>query len=394
MASLLKRNVDFRRLWVSGLVSQAGDWLSYVAVSLLAMEHGAGEGALALAMVFAAHSLPHAVLAPVSGLLADRWDRRRLLMATHVLSALLTLVMLWMASRGHLAGLQVALVLRTAVAAFGTPAETAAVKGLVQAEDLVRANAVQAASWSVMFAVGMALGGVLASLGPEVALAADALTFVVAAAVLWPLPAMRPEPSPVRSRGGFSAPLAALRADTQLVRAVFAKLPLSLSGGAAWVVLNLVTHELAFFGTAALTLGLVQAVKGVGTGVGPLLASRGKPSDRTWMLSGFFTIGAMGVFAVSREPVLLVVASLVWGLGAGTNWVLSSAQLQLRAPDHAVGRLASLDVFAMTGAQAVSAVAAALLIEAGLSPVALVLAPAVLWAALWVSPRLAVAATR
>ena len=74
---LIKRRPAFRLLWLGELVSQLGDWLSYVAISLVAMTHGPGQGALALGLVLAAHSLPHAVLAPFTGPLADRFDRRR-----------------------------------------------------------------------------------------------------------------------------------------------------------------------------------------------------------------------------------------------------------------------------------------------------------------------------
>src|SRR5262245_15231430 len=76
MLSLLLRRPAFRRLWAAGTVSLVGVWLSFVAISRLALD--AGGGALALATVFAVHLVPRAWFMPLAGVVADRFDRRRL----------------------------------------------------------------------------------------------------------------------------------------------------------------------------------------------------------------------------------------------------------------------------------------------------------------------------
>lgn len=386
MKQLLLTNRRLRALWLSSLVSQAGDWLSYVAVSLLAMSAGQGTGALELATVFAAHTLPHALLAPFSGSLADRWDRRTVMLTSHLAAAALTLGMLGAAWLESLPALQLLLVARSSVAALGQPAESAALKRLVEPQDLVRANALQALTWSVMFTVGMGLGGLLASLGPALALAADALTFLLAAVLLWPVGRLPPE-SVERSQPRFEV-LEALRLPG-LARAVLAKTPLALAGGAAWVSLNLVSMELAFMGTAGLTLGALQVVKGVGTGVGPSVVSGLRDEQGfIWPLSGLLTLVAMGVFVLSREPMVLLASSAIWGLGTGTNWVLSSAALQVSAPDPVLGRLSALDTLLMTLAQAGAALFGAILIEQGVGVLPIVLLALVAWALLWAVPSL------
>ena len=73
------------------MVSLIGDWLSYIAVAVISIEKG--EGALAVAMVMVVHSLPTAVVAPTAGWLADRFDRKTIMLAGYSLSALLTLAM-------------------------------------------------------------------------------------------------------------------------------------------------------------------------------------------------------------------------------------------------------------------------------------------------------------
>src|SRR5688572_7116099 len=96
--ALLGARPAFRRFWTSYLVSLLGDWMSFVAVSVLSL--ASGSGPVSLALLLAAHALPAAVLAPVAGALADRLDRRRLILGANVAQGLLTLAMALAAASG------------------------------------------------------------------------------------------------------------------------------------------------------------------------------------------------------------------------------------------------------------------------------------------------------
>jgi MFS family permease len=382
MLLLLKSRPEFARLWASGVVSQAGDWLSYVAISLLAMEEGGGTGAMAVAVVFLAHTLPNALMAPFSGWLADRIDRRKLLIGSHLVEAIVTVAMMVAAWHRQLGWVQVLLLLRTSVSAFGYPAETAVVRELVSSDELYRANALLSATWSVMFVVGTSLGGLLAVLGPHFALAVDALTFAVAAVVLVPLSPLRP---PVRELSVEPRPgaLAVMRMRPELARAVMAKAPLAFAASAAWVALNLSAQAMPFMGTTALTLGVLQAVRGLGTGIGPVVVSGTSDPARHWIGAGWVMLVGMALFLLTDHPAALLVAALIWGVGSGTNWVLSVSAIQQLAPSDVIGRMGGADLCAMTLAQGAGAIAGALLIEAGPGPLVAVGMGAVAWAILW-----------
>src|SRR5687767_2953872 len=116
MPSLLRRNPAFRRLWAAGAVSLVGDWLSFVAVAMLAVQ--GGGGAWGLALVFAAHLLPGALIAPVAGALVDGLDRRRVLVAADLIASLVTVAMTAVAFAGWIAALAPLLVVRSAVTAL------------------------------------------------------------------------------------------------------------------------------------------------------------------------------------------------------------------------------------------------------------------------------------
>ncbi|MFO0553873.1 MAG: MFS transporter [Polyangiaceae bacterium] len=112
--SLLARRPGFRRLWAAELVSLFGDWFSVVAVSVLALS-SSGGGFSALAATLAAHLLPQAAAAPLGGWVADRFDRRAVLVIGALLEAALTVGMVIAATSANLGGVQVLLACRAIV---------------------------------------------------------------------------------------------------------------------------------------------------------------------------------------------------------------------------------------------------------------------------------------
>ncbi|XXX74772.1 MFS transporter [Sorangium sp. So ce134] len=372
---LLRRRPHFRRVWLSEIVSLLGDWMSFVAVSLLALG-GEGGGVVALALVMVGHHLPNALFAPVAGVLADRLDRRWLLVATSVAQGALTVAMLGAAVLGSVPAVQALVFARSSVGALRLPAQSAVLRHVVEEDELLEANAIASATWSVMFAVGMAAGGLIASLGPAMALALDAASFGLSALFLWGLPPMVAEGRP--AEGGLLAALASVRRDIALawkhawerpplLDAVLAKTPVHLANGGALLLLNLVAAQLAFAGTGALTLGVLQCVRGAGTGIGPLigvaLVRRGLRGELAATGAAWVTFAAIAAFSVTRHAAALIAVALVWGLGSGANWVLSSAEIQRLSPDRFVGRLSAIDNLVLTVGLCATSLGGAVLVE-------------------------------
>jgi MFS family permease len=378
--SLLKRRPGFRNLWLGETTSLLGDWLSYVAISLLALH--SGGGAMALAVVFAGHLLPAAMVSPLAGVLADRVDRRKVLIGTQLVQAALMFLMVIAASYQHLLAVQGLLFARTAVAGFFYPAKQAALRRVVEPDELLDANAIDAATWSVMFAAGTAMGGVLALAGPVVALTVDMFTFLLAAMFLARLAPLdvdgRTHSSTISPRAAFDelreASSFAWRRP-ELAEAVLAKTPTAVAGGAAWVLLNLTADTLGLLGSAALALGLLQAVRGTGTGIGPLaarkLVARGIPAMH--LLRASMAITFVGIAAFTGLAWIggtgwqlwlpLLAAAFVWGVGGGGGWVFSASEIQRRAPDAMQGRLSSVDQLAFMLGSSGGALVAGLLVD-------------------------------
>lgn len=381
MFDLLLRRPRFLRLWAASSVSLLGDWLGFVAISRLILDKGGGP--LALSLVYAAHVLPHTWAMPIAGVIADRFDRRRLLMFVPILQGLLTIAMAGAAARGSLGLLQALVVVRATFSTALPPAEAAALRHTVESNELVKANAILGGTWSVAYVIGMAIGGAIAVFGPSVALLLDAGSFFLAALLASTLPKMLPPETNLReSFNAFSFvtniprdmknAFDHARGNADLFRAVLGKTPVAIGGGVGWIILNLVADRVHPLGTAAISLGILQAVRGAGTGIGPVGAtwySKGQTPSRTLERLAV-TVSFSSIFLFSLVPTipwLLVLMTLFWGIGTGTNWVLTAANLQRQAPDSMIGRLASIDELFTTGSLVLGTFIAAALLEMGLS---------------------------
>src|SRR5690606_24242396 len=163
--SVLARHRDFRRLFLAELVVFGGDWFAIIPLmSLLTDLTGRGVwGGLALT----ADTLALALLLPYAGTVADRLDRRRILVAT-TLVALVAVILLLGVRSASMAWLgPAAICVLGGAKAFYTPAAQAALPNLVPREDLATANAIAGSAWGTMLVVGASLGGVLAAaVGP------------------------------------------------------------------------------------------------------------------------------------------------------------------------------------------------------------------------------------
>ncbi|MDD9966144.1 MAG: MFS transporter, partial [Myxococcales bacterium] len=274
-ARLTATATRLRKYWLADAVSLIGDWLSYVAVAVLVVEAKGGWTALATVLVL--HTLPASLASPVAGWLTDRMDARRLMVLSALLRGLLTLAMTAAAANGSLLWLQLCLFVRMAVGSSEHTAGRAVLKRVVATEELGLANAIGGATWSLLFALGVAMGGVVASqVGPIWALVLDAATFFLSAGLLLRLPALPATPTPAggQDERGLGEAIALARRTPVLRALVFGKMPLALATGGAWVFLNHVAERLDSVRDTALAIGLLQTARAIGTGLGPFAQRR------------------------------------------------------------------------------------------------------------------------
>lgn len=362
------RSRGFRRLWAGEAISLLGDWFTYVAIGSLVV--ASDQGLIGVAMLLLGHSLPRVLCGRFAGRLADRIDRRAIVVGFSLLRALTVLAMLAAVHFDALVLVQALLFVRMAFGAFVDPAATAMLPQLVERDAIARANALIGLTWSVMFASGVALGGfVTAAIGPLASLGVDALTFVIAALVFASLPASRPSPmpehEPEQARAGG---LAIAWRQPEILAAALGKLPAALANGGAWVLLHARAGE-QLFGATALSLGVLHAARAIGTGIGPLAwVGRLRGSASGLRVSVALALVAVCAFAWAEAPLVTLAAALVWGVGVGANWVTASTRMQLLTPNDRLGRVAALDLVVQSLGQCVGGLVGAWLAERVMAP--------------------------
>ncbi len=368
---LLRRNRDFRYLWLGQVVSQLGDWFDTIALFTLVLKlTGSGK---AVGLVLVARFLPSVVLGPLSGVLADRFDRRRIMIASDVARALVVLGFLFVRSPEHVWLVYVLTVLQLAFSAFFEPARSAALPSIVAERDLVAANAISSVTWSAMLTLGAAVGGPVTDwFGTDVAFLIDSLTYLLSAVLVWRvrLPARAPRPKTPLTLAkalGITDTVEGLRYVWQRPR-VLALLLVKPAWGLGGGLLTLlpVFGEKVFrlslhgaLGGAALGMSALYAARGVGTALGPVLTRRFYSETRqqmqraigvSFLFAGAFYIlfGSAGSFGLA----LLWLA--VAHAGGSVLWVFSTVLLQSSVEDEFRGRVFAAELMLMTLAMAAS----------------------------------------
>lgn len=176
----LKRPV-FALFWVAGLVSDAGTWMQLLTVGTLIAANGGS--AASTAMVAAATFGPQGLASPIGGLLADRFDRRRLFLAGLGLQTVITFVLAAAIAAGQRNANVLALIVlaQSASGAVAAPSFQSILPDLVAREELLAASSLGMLAWNTGRIVGPLLAGVLAAvgLGPAWAVLANAVSFLV-----------------------------------------------------------------------------------------------------------------------------------------------------------------------------------------------------------------------
>ncbi|HZA51964.1 MAG TPA: MFS transporter, partial [Myxococcaceae bacterium] len=335
--SLLRRNADYRRLFLATVVSFMGDWFAFVAVSGFVTE-STGRGGLA-AVVYAASVLPVFALSPIAGVVADRVDRRRLLVAVDLLRTIPALAMvpaLWWDAPWLMIACVVVL---AGLSAFFEPISGAVVPNIVEPDDLPLAQAALGSVWGTMLLVGAAVGGIVSAvLGRQASFVIDAATFLVAAVLVARI--RRPlQQARLRTEASFLGHLGEVWAFAKQSLSTRALLVTKGGVGLANGIVGLLpAFAHARFSSGDEGVGLLLASRGAGALIGPFVAQffiRADPR-RLFFACGAATIayGLAYAFLPLTSTLEVAAACVVTAhLGGGAQWVLSTYGLQKSTPD-------------------------------------------------------------
>lgn len=184
---LLRGNADFRRLWTGQVISEIGDWLNNIAVLALTIQlAGREREGLAIAIYAISRHLPLFIFGPLAGVVVDRVDRRRVMIAADIARSVLALGFLIASARLALPLVYAVGASLFAVSAFFNAAKRASIPNIVRgADELLSANSLSASTTAATIALGSALGGIVATFaGRNLVFILNAATFLASAEMI------------------------------------------------------------------------------------------------------------------------------------------------------------------------------------------------------------------
>lgn len=370
---LMVNNRDYSKLWLASAVSQMGDWFNVIVLLALVSEYSGGSG-LAVSFFMLARIIPPLLITPYAGVLADRLNRKTIMIVTDILRAIIVLLFLFATGSENLGLIYMLTVAQFSMSAIHDPAKSAILPNLVKRDDIIVANTIGSITWSSMLALGALVGGIVAgALGVTVALLIDALTYLIAAILTHGIGGYTHNPSvkPTVKQQKPSQILEGIRyakARPQVAITLLVKAGGSLGSTDTIMTLFATQIFVTMHSSGEASLGLLYGATGVGAVFGPLLLNRfhdGTPRRmQQAILIGFGLI--VGGWALLSQATALWLVAFGLGfraMGGSANWTYSSAMLQQTVADDYMGRMFSLEILIMQIVAVISTVGTGLLVD-------------------------------
>ncbi|WP_432535141.1 MFS transporter [Kineococcus arenarius] len=342
---------NFRRYAAGQGISLTGTWMQRVAQSWLVLEL-TGSGTT-VGLVVALQALPVLLLGPYGGLVADRLDKRRLVIVLQVVMGVLALVLGLLTTTGLVALWHVFVLagLLGVATSFENPARQSFVLEMVGPEHVRNAVSLTAVLTNVARAVGPALAGVLISTsGTGVCFLLNAATFatVVVSLALLDTAQLQPSPPAVRAPGQLREGFAHVRRTPELAVPLFMMAIVGCLAFEFQIVLPVVAQET--FGGGPTAYGLLTAALGLGSVVGGLLyAASGRSGAAAMVVSAVvFGLSLVGAAAAPSLPLALVALTVTGGVSVVFQST-GNTTLQLNASPSMRGRVMALWSVAFLG---------------------------------------------
>lgn len=367
---LIGQNENYRRLWLAQIISNFGDWFGLLAVYALIQAYSGSE--LLLGLIIVVKMLSLAFASPLAGFITDRFNRRQLMILCDLIRGVLVLGLILVTSQGLLWLAYLITAVQMVFSAIFEPAKTSSIPNVTTSKELVNANILSAASWSIIFTTGMAFGGfATAYLGTDLVFIINAISYGISAIYIYRAVIPQIEMTTEEKRKnrnpltGIFEGFRFLKDNGSVLRPALAKGMFTMCVGALVYMLIIVAEDVLLMGSVG--LGILYAARGIGTGIGPVLGRRLFRKESGWIRA----IGLFMIFCGFMYCITSWVSSIIWmsifvllaHMASGSNWVMSTVLLQRRSPDLFRGRVFSTEWLLYTLAQSFSVTVASIILE-------------------------------
>jgi MFS family permease len=359
--ALLRKQTGFRKLWLAALVSLTGDWFNTIASVMIVNRYT--ETDLAISWILIARTLPRFILGPLAGVFADRFDRKKIMVASDLLRAGIVLSFLFVDRPERVWLIYLLTTLQFVLASFFEPASTALIPSLVEGrKELLNANVLMSITWSTVLAIGAAIGGLFAGVfGAQTALIADVFTFLLSAFLVSQIGSVRGGEPREEPTSGYLEMIEGFRYVIDRPQVLVLSLIKTFGQiGSADILIAVFAEQYFPYGQeGAISLGVMFGAAGLGALLGPLIANRMTKGNnlalRRAIQVGYLLI-PVGWALVAWSPNLWIASLgiLVRLMGGSINWTYSNVLIQTDVPDRYLGRVFALDLGMFTLASSTS----------------------------------------
>lgn len=349
---LLKRNRNYRFTWMGQIVSEIGDNFNNIAVFALAL--ALTHSGLVVTGIMLARAIPAITVGPLAGVLLDRFDRRRIMIASDLVRAVVALGFILAVTSHRIWLLYLFSALLMAASPFFTAGRSAILPTIANQDEIYTANSLTQTTQWITLTVGAFLGATIIAIDYKWAFALNALSFVFSAWAIWNL--RLPQGAAFRAAHGdlteaevvrpwheYREGLRYLRSIPLVFAIVMLSVGWAMGGGAAQILFPLFGEVV--FNAGAAGIGVIWGFAGLGLLLGAVVANRygNKLSFRQYKLAVFVDYilhgGAYILFSQTRRFELALVFILLSRAVIAINSILNYSYLLRMVSNQFRGRV-------------------------------------------------------
>ncbi|MBG9944258.1 MFS transporter [Brevibacillus formosus] len=346
---VLLKKPNLRRLLTANFLSGIGDWFNSVAVLALLLE--ITGTAIAVGVTLALRTLPHLIFGPLGGLMADRFDRKKVMVACDLVRGFVALSFLLVSEKSDLWIIYAGTFLLVAFSSLYNPSRMSLLPKIVDPEELATANALDQSIFGIVMAIGSLIGGIFIALwGSDLAFLFNALSFFASALFLARLTVPASPDNSVHNVqlqqaakvSSYGEVIRTITSTPIVYAVLLLKAVWPIGGGIINVLISVYAYQV--FTAGEWGIGLLYGAIGIGFIIGGILAQRFQRYFYEVAASSFALEG-FGLLLTSFSPTIYVTAlffALSTVAGGMGNASLNTLIMRHVAPSYH-GRVFALD---------------------------------------------------